>query len=341
MRLDDFDYQLPDDLIAQRPLAERDASRLMVVHRGTGEIEHVQFSDLPLFLTPGDLLVLNNTRVIPARLYGKKRSTGARIEMFLVHEQKPDHWQALIRPVKRVQRNTVIEFGENLCARIVQKQSDGSCLVKLVYEGQFREVLAELGQVPLPPYIKREPDADDQERYQNVYAANDGAVAAPTAGLHFTQNLLQRLAQMGVERTELTLHVGLGTFQPVKVEQVEHHEMHEEYFQFPQMTADSVNACKAQGGRVVAIGTTSVRTLESTATQGRVGACSGATALFVYPGYEFQIVDVMITNFHLPRSTLLMLVTAFGGYDLIMRAYREAVQQRYRFYSYGDAMLIL
>ncbi len=341
MRLDRFDYPLPEELIAQYPLPHRDASRLMVLDRETRQIQHTEFSCLPQLLQTGDLLVLNNTRVIPARLFGKKKHTGARIEIFLLSEEKPNLWNALIRPAKRVKRGTVIEFDGTFRAKLIEKNRDGTSLVELEYQGELNEILAELGHVPLPPYIKRFPDEMDRERYQNVYARRDGAVAAPTAGLHFTEALFEQLAQKAIEWTELTLHVGLGTFQPVKVELIEEHQMHGERFEFPVQAADAINGCKARGCRTVAVGTTSVRTLESVVDNGRVVPQSGATNLFIYPGYRFQVVDALITNFHLPCSTLLMLVTAFGGYEFIMEAYEEAVRQRYRFYSYGDAMLIL
>ena len=341
MKLSLFDYVLPEELIAQYPLPKRDESRLMVLDRNNEHITHSRFRCLSEFLSSNDLLVLNDTRVIPARLVGRKRKTNAKIEVFLVSERKPDVWDALIRPGKRVKVGTVVEFGDGiLTAQVLAKQGT-TYVVRLKYRGKFQEILEKIGQTPLPPYIKRQPEALDQIRYQNVYAAKDGSVAAPTAGLHFTQELLDVLAEKGVDTVKLTLHVGLGTFQPVKTEDVELHEMHAEYFDISAEVAKKVNRCKQTGGRIVAVGTTSVRTLETLADDGKVTAQSGWTRLFIYPGYQFKIVDSMITNFHLPKSTLLMLVCSFAGREFVLDGYKEAIEQRYRFYSYGDAMLIL
>ncbi len=341
MKLALFDYVLPKELIAQYPLPTRDESRLMVLDREKKQITHSQFRCLWEFLSPIDLLVLNDTKVVRARLVGRKRKTNAKIEVFLVAERKQDVWEALVKPGKRVKPGTVVEFGDGMLIAQILAKLETTYLVKFKYRGKFQEVLENVGQTPLPPYIKRQPEPIDQIRYQNVYAVKDGSVAAPTAGLHFTQELLGVLAQKGVDIVKLTLHVGLGTFQPVKVEDVESHEMYAEYFEISEEVAEKINRCKQSGGRIVAVGTTSVRTLETVAGDGKVTAKSGWTRLFIYPGYQFKIVDVMITNFHLPTSTLLMLVCAFGGREFVLDAYKEAIEQQYRFYSYGDAMLIL
>jgi len=341
MKLSLFDYVLPKELIAQYPLPKRDESRLMVLDRKSKQIIHSQFSCLWEYLSPIDLLVLNDTKVVRARLAGRKRKTGAKIEVFLVAERERDVWEALIKPGKRVKSGTVVEFGDGILMVQILAKLETTYLVKLKYRGKFLEILESIGQIPLPPYIKRQPEPIDQIRYQNVYALKDGSVAAPTAGLHFTQELLDVLAQKGVNIVKLTLHVGLGTFQPVKVEDVESHEMHAEYFDISEEVAEKINQCKQSGGRIVAVGTTSVRTLETVAGDGKVTAKRDWTRLFIYPGYQFKIVDVMVTNFHLPTSTLLMLVCAFAGREFVLDAYKEAIEQRYRFYSYGDAMLIL
>jgi len=312
-----------------------------VLDRKNKHITHSQFRYLPEFLSPNDLLVLNDTKVIPARLIGRKRKTNAKIEVFLVSERKQDIWETLIKPGKRVKVGTVVEFGDGLLTAQVLAKQETIYVVKLKYSGNFQEILEKIGQTPLPPYIKRQPEPLDQVRYQNVYADKDGSVAAPTAGLHFTQELLDVLAEKGVDTVKLTLHVGLGTFQPVKTEDVVSHEMHAEYFEISEEVAEKINRCKQMGGRIVAVGTTAVRTLETVAEDGKVTAQSGWTRLFIYPGYRFQIVDVMVTNFHLPKSTLLMLVCSFAGRKFVLNAYKEAIEQRYRFYSYGDAMLIL
>lgn len=342
MNLADYDYDLPETLIAQFPLHRRDASRLMVVERKTREIRHAQFSQIGEFLPPHSLLVLNNTKVIPARLIGKKRPTGARIECLLIHQKAENVWEVLVKPGKRVTRGTRVTFGDGVLeGQILEKTASGSCIVRFTYEGDFYATLAQVGQVPLPPYIKREPNPADGERYQCVYAEAEGAIAAPTAGLHFTQALLEQLKRDGIDAVTLTLHVGLGTFQPVKVEQIEDHKMHAEYFEISRATADHLNNVKGGGRKIVAVGTTSVRALETVASDQGITPHRGYTEIFIYPGYQFRVVDALITNFHLPKSTLLMLVSAFAGRQLILDAYREAIAQKYRFYSYGDAMLIL
>jgi len=342
MKLSLFDYDLPEELIAQYPLPKREESGLMVLDRKSRSITHSQFRFIGEFLSPNDLLVLNDTKVIPARLVGKKCETGAKIELFLVAEKERDIWEALIKPGKRVKNGTVVEFGEGILkAQVSAKLEAGTYIVRLKYQGRLQEILSQIGQTPLPPYIKRQPEPIDKIRYQNVYAAKNGAVAAPTAGLHFTQELLDSLQQKGIGVTNLTLHVGLGTFQPVKAEEVEAHKMHAEYFEISPEAAEQINLCKQKGGRIVAVGTTSVRTLETVADNNRVVPKIGFTDLFIYPGYKFKIVDALITNFHLPKSTLLMLVSTFASREFVLEAYQEAIKQRYRFYSYGDAMLIL
>ncbi|MBM3241782.1 tRNA preQ1(34) S-adenosylmethionine ribosyltransferase-isomerase QueA [Candidatus Poribacteria bacterium] len=342
MKLSLFDYDLPEELIAQYPLPKREESGLMVLDRKSRSITHSQFRFIGEFLSPNDLLVLNDTKVIPARLVGKKCETGAKIELFLVAEKERDIWEALIKPGKRVKNGTVVEFGEGILkAQVSAKLEAGTYIVRLKYQGRLQEILSQIGQTPLPPYIKRQPEPIDKIRYQNVYAAKNGAVAAPTAGLHFTQELLDSLQQKGIGVTNLTLHVGLGTFQPVKAEEVEAHKMHAEYFEISPEAVEQINLCKQKGGRIVAVGTTSVRTLETVADNNRVVPQIGFTDLFIYPGYQFKIVDALITNFHLPKSTLLMLVSTFASREFVLEAYQEAIKQRYRFYSYGDAMLIL
>lgn len=342
MKLSLFDYDLPEELIAQYPPPKRDESRLMALDRKSRSITHSQFRLIGEFLSPNDLLVLNDTKVIPARLVGKKQKTGAKIEIFLVAERERDIWEALIKPGKRVKNGTVVEFGEGILkAQVLAKLGTGTYIVRLKYKGRLLEILSEVGRTPLPPYIKRQPEPIDKIRYQNVYAAKNGAVAAPTAGLHFTKELLDALQRKGIGVAKLTLHVGLGTFQPVKTEEVEAHKMHAEYFEISPETAERINLCKQKGGRIVAVGTTSVRTLETVADNGGVVEESGYTDLFIYPGYQFKIVDALITNFHLPKSTLLMLVSTFASREFVLEAYQEAIKQKYRFYSYGDAMLIL
>ncbi len=346
MRTDDFDYHLPDRLIAQHPSEQRDASRLLVVDRGDGAISHHFFYELPAFFDAGDLLILNNTRVLPARLYGRKAS-GGQVEILLLEEITPGRWEVLLKAgSKRPAEGSRLVFGDGkLEAELVRDGDMGRAVLRFLTARPFLEVLAEVGVIPLPPYIRREALAsspEDLERYQTVYARETGAVAAPTAGLHFTGDLFERLGDKGIGRAEVTLHVGIGTFRPVQVDDVASHRMDEERYVIPSSTAEAIHRVRNAGGRIVAVGTTTVRTLESCAAdEGTVQAGSGRTDLFIYPPYRFKTVDAMITNFHLPKSTLLMMISAFAGRDLILSAYEEAIREEYRFYSYGDAMLIL
>lgn len=339
MKTSDFFYDLPPELIAQTPLQRRDGSRLMVLDKRTGAVGHYHFYDLPQFLRPGDCLVMNDSRVLPARLIGR-RETGGACEVLLLIDRGEKTWECLVRPGKKLRAGAKLTFGEGkLTAEVTQVLEDGNRLVRFDYDGIFLELLEELGRMPLPPYIKEE--LQDQERYQTVYSRVVGSAAAPTAGLHFTQELLEQLQAMGVRLAWVTLHVGLGTFRPVQVDDVEHHDMHAEYCVIPPETAQVINETKAAGGRVICVGTTSCRTVESYANEdGTVRADGGWTKIFIYPGYRFKVLDGLITNFHLPESTLLMLVSALAGREQIMAAYREAVQERYRFFSFGDAMLI-
>lgn len=343
MKLSLFDYHLPEELIAQHPLQERDQSRLMVLNRGNNEIQHARFSQLNEFLSPGDLIVLNNTKVIPARLIGRKERTGGKVEVLLLSPKGEDRWEALIKRSNRMDLGTKIIFGDGrLKAKVLDKTDSEERLIEFEYDGDLMNLLELFGQPPLPPYIKREPIDADKGRYQTIYAKKDGAVAAPTAGLHFTDALLERLKANNIDIVELTLHVGLGTFQPVRTDNIEEHRLHAEFFEMTQKTAQRINDVKASGKKIVAVGTTSVRALESSADEsGNILAKSGFTDIFIYPGYKFRAIDAMITNFHLPKSTLLMLVSAFASIEFIMKAYEEAVKEKYRFYSYGDAMLIL
>ncbi|MCG0277512.1 MAG: tRNA preQ1(34) S-adenosylmethionine ribosyltransferase-isomerase QueA [Thermanaeromonas sp.] len=341
MRVEDFDYQLPPELIAQRPVEPRDTSRLLVLHRESGKLEHRRFYELPLYLRPGDVLVLNDTKVIPARLLGKKAKTGGQVEVFLLKPLGGDCWEVLVRPGRRIPPGTEIFFGEGeLRARVLDRTPQGGRVVEFQYQGEWEEVLGRLGEVPLPPYIKEK--LSDPERYQTVYASKPGSVAAPTAGLHFTPRLLKQLEEKGVRIVYILLHVGLGTFRPVREDVVEKHQMHAEYFRVDEDAARTINEARKKGGRVIAVGTTVVRTLETVATpEGEIKPREGFTELFIYPGYRFKAVEGLITNFHLPRSTLLMLVCAFAGREKILEAYQVAIKERYRFYSFGDAMLIL
>ena len=341
MKTSDFVYDLPEELIAQTPLARRDASRLLVLGRNTGTIEHRHFYDLPSYLRPGDCLVLNDSRVIPARLFGTRPNGGA-VEVVLLKEMEDSRWECLCRPGKKMRPGTEVRFGEDgLLTGVVESVSEGgSRIIQFRYQGIFLELLERLGHMPLPPYIKVQ--LDDPERYQTVYAREPGSAAAPTAGLHFTNELLADIRNMGVDVRFVTLHVGLGTFRPVKAENVEDHEMHSEFCMVPEETAEAVNRTKREGGRVIAVGTTSCRTLESfTSESGVLNPSSGWTNIFIYPGYRFKCVDGLVTNFHLPGSTLVMLVSALAGRDNILNAYEKAVEERYRFFSFGDAMLIL
>ncbi|WP_371370730.1 tRNA preQ1(34) S-adenosylmethionine ribosyltransferase-isomerase QueA [Sporomusa aerivorans] len=339
MLVSDFDYYLPEELIAQQPIEPRDRSRLLVLDRQTGSIDHKEFYNLPQFLQPGDTLVFNDTRVIPARLLGVKPETGGKVEVFLLNRTTKDEWEVLVKPGKRARPGTVIAFGDNLHCQVIDTTGFGGRVVRFSYQGVFEEILDELGETPLPPYIKEQ--LTDKERYQTVYARERGSAAAPTAGLHFTRELMEKIKSMGVNLAFVTLHVGLGTFRPVTAEDITEHVMHREYYSVPAATADIVNKTLAAGKRVIAVGTTAVRTLESAGSTGQLEAKSGWTEIFIYPGYEFKIVEALITNFHLPKSTLLMLISALAGRELIFKAYREAVEQRYRFFSFGDAMFII
>lgn len=343
MKVSLFDYHLPEELIAQYPLAERDQSRLMVLDRSTRSIQHAIFAQLPEFLSPGDLLVLNNTKVIPARLIGKKEKSGGNVEILLLSRRDKGIWEALLKHSSRIKTGTRVLFGNGkYSAKVLDKTEIQGRLIQFENNGDLKKLLEEFGQPPLPPYIKREVKNEDKERYQTIYAKENGAVAAPTAGLHFTESIFAKLESKNIKTVELTLHVGLGTFQPVKVEDVEEHNMHAENFKITAEVAQQMNKTKASGGKIVAVGTTTVRALESFADDnGNVLPYSGPTGVFIYPGYKFRVIDTLITNFHLPKSTLLMLVSAFAGREFILEAYHEAVNEHYRFYSYGDAMLIL
>lgn len=340
MDVKDFDYELPEELIAQDPLEDRSASRLMVLDRETGEIQHRIFKDITEYLRPGDCLVINDTKVIPARLFGVKKDTGAKIEILLLKRGENDIWETLVRPGKKAKPGTVIEFGEGLLTgTVVDTVDDGNRLIQFHYKGIFEEILDQLGQMPLPPYITHQ--LKDKNRYQTVYARHEGSAAAPTAGLHFTRELLAEIEGMGVKIAHVTLHVGLGTFRPVKVENVQDHHMHSEFYIVEESEAKKVNDTKTAGGRVICVGTTSCRTVESASTEdGVLKAGTGWTEIFIYPGYRFKVLDALITNFHLPQSTLVMLVSALAGREHILNAYREAVKERYRFFSFGDAMFI-
>ncbi len=340
MKTSDFNFDLPEELIAQDPLEDRSSSRLMVLDKKTGGVTHRIFHDILDYLNPGDCLVINDTRVIPARLLGTKKDTGAGIEILLLKRREHDVWETLVRPGKKCRPGAQVVFGDGeLEAEILEVLPDGNRLVKFDYEGIFEEVLDRLGQMPLPPYITHK--LKDRNRYQTVYAKYDGSAAAPTAGLHFTKELLAKIEEKGVRIARVTLHVGLGTFRPVKVENVLEHHMHSEYYHVTQEAADLINETKKRGGRIISVGTTSTRTLESVADEkGLVHPGSGDTDIFIYPGYQFKAIDCLITNFHLPESTLLMLVSALAGRDHILSAYKEAVKERYRFFSFGDAMFI-
>ena len=348
MHINDFDYELPQRLIAQTPAEKRDFSRLMVVHRDSGEVEHKHFYDILDYLKAGDCLVLNNSKVLPARLYGRKEGTGANIEFLLIKRIEGDTWETMVRPGKRLKPGDAVSFSDDKLFRAVVKDygEDGTRIVEFEYEGIFLERLEELGKMPLPPYIDRDNNSEDKDRYQTVYAKNEGSVAAPTAGLHFTPELLEKAKAKGVKLAYVTLHVGIGTFRPVKVENIEEHHMHfEEYF-IDEDTAGIINDTMKAGGRIVSVGTTSTRTVESAAVYDEecgkylVKAGQGSTGIFIYPGYEFKIICALITNFHLPKSTLLMLISALYNREDILRVYRIAVEEKYRFFSYGDAMFI-
>jgi S-adenosylmethionine:tRNA ribosyltransferase-isomerase len=341
MKTSDFNYYLPEELIAQSPVEPRDSSRLMILGRQSGEIKHRHFYDIIDFLNPGDLLVVNNSRVLPARLYGNRVDTGANIELLLLEQKGNNQWETLVKPGKKAKVGTTILFGNGkLIGTIQEVKDDGNRIIQFECKGNIYSVLDEIGQMPLPPYIHEE--LHDKERYQTVYSKDIGSAAAPTAGLHFTKELLHKIKDKGIDIAEVTLHVGLGTFRPVKVEDINQHKMHSEHYMMTQETADKIIKTKQNGGRVFAVGTTSCRTLESIATfQKEIKACDGYTDIFIYPGYQFKVIDGLITNFHLPESTLIMLVSAFCGYENTMHAYKVAVEEKYRFFSFGDAMLIV
>lgn len=340
MNVKDFYFDLPQELIAQDPLEDRSGSKLLVLDKNTGEMQHRIFKDITQYLREGDCLVLNNTKVIPARLYGIKEGTEAHIEILLLKRRENDIWETLVKPGKKAKPGTKIIFGDGrLVGEVMDVVEEGNRLIQFSYEGIFEEILDELGQMPLPPYITHQ--LKDKNRYQTVYAKYDGSAAAPTAGLHFTPKLLETIREMGVRIAEVTLHVGLGTFRPVKVENVLEHHMHSEFYMIDEKAAETINQTRANGGRIICVGTTSCRTIESAANEdGSIQAKSGWTDIFIYPGYHFKVLDALITNFHLPESTLLMLVSALAGREHVLAAYEEAVKQKYRFFSFGDAMFI-
>ncbi|MDL2249360.1 tRNA preQ1(34) S-adenosylmethionine ribosyltransferase-isomerase QueA [Lachnospiraceae bacterium OttesenSCG-928-J05] len=340
MKREDFNFELPERLIAQDPLEDRSSSRLLVLTKETGAISHEKFTDLPGHLCPGDCLVINDTKVLPARLIGEREGTGARVEVLLLKRHQDDVWETLVKPGKKARPGTKIHFGgDKLVGDVLEVVEEGNRLIKFIYQGIFEEVLDELGQMPLPPYITH--TLQDKNRYQTVYAAHSGSAAAPTAGLHFTKELLQEIEEKGIQIARVTLHVGLGTFRPVKVEEITEHHMHSEFYQIEEQEARKINETKASGGRVICVGTTACRTVESAAQDGKVVPGSGQTEIFIYPGYQFKILDALITNFHLPESTLIMLVSALAGREQVLKAYEEAVAKEYRFFSFGDAMLIV
>ena len=339
MRVDEFDFYLPEELIAQTPLTNRSGSRLLVVDKKDESLEHLHFNDIVKFFKKGDVLVRNNTRVIPARLFGTKEETGAHVELLLLH-QEGDIWECLVGNARVVKLNTVVSFGNGeLKAKCIEVKDEGIRVFEMLYDGIFYEILDKLGNVPLPPYIKEK--LDDKERYQTVYAKVQGSAAAPTAGLHFTPEIFKKLSEIGVEILDVTLHVGLGTFRPVNVETILEQKMHEEYYHIDKDVADKLNLAKKEGRRIIAVGTTSVRTLEANYSKyNKFEATSDKTNIFIYPGYSFKAVDCIITNFHLPKSTLIMLVSAYAGKELVMKAYEEAVKEKYRFFSFGDSMFL-
>ena len=340
MKTADFDYDLPQELIAQDPLEQRDSSRLLILDKETGERTHKIFHDIIDYLHEGDCLVINNTKVIPARLIGEREGTGGKVEVLLLKRRSDNVWETLVKPGKKARPGMRLSFGGGLLHAEVQEVVDeGNRLIRFEYEGIFEEILDQLGQMPLPPYITHQ--LKDKNRYQTVYAKYDGSAAAPTAGLHFTKELLQQVKDKGVDIAEVTLHVGLGTFRPVKVDNVLDHHMHSEFYMVSQEAADKINNAKKNGGRIISVGTTSTRTLEAASDEnGMLKECSGWTDIFIYPGYSFKVIDCLITNFHLPQSTLVMLVSALAGREHVLNAYKEAVEERYRFFSFGDAMFI-
>ena len=337
MLVTDFDYDLPQELIAQHPMEPRDHSRLLVVDKKTGEIEHKHFYDLVNYLKPGDVLVFNDTRVIPARLHGTK-DTGAHVEVFLLTRRDATDWQILVRPGKKLQVGAKINFSDELSCEVIEHTDFGGRVVRFKYDGIFEEILDRLGETPLPPYITA--PLEDKERYQTVYNRERGSAAAPTAGLHFTKELLQKIKEIGCEEVFVTLHVGLGTFRPVSEAKIEDHKMHKEFYTVSQEAADAVNKAKAEGRRIIAVGTTAVRTLEAAGADGQLHAGSSWTNIFIYPGYKFRLVDDLVTNFHLPQSTLLMLVSTLSTREIMLQTYKKAVEEKYRFFSFGDAMFI-
>ena len=341
MKVADFNYELPKELIAQVPIEKRDESRLMVLNRKDESILDTTFKNIIDYLQPGDCLVRNNTKVLPARLYGIKESTGAHVEVLLLKTDEKDIWEAMVRPGKKMMPGAKINFGDGILnGEIIEKLDNGNRKIKFSYDGIFNEILDQIGLMPLPPYIKEK--LDQKDRYQTVYAKYDGSAAAPTAGLHFTDELFSKIREKGIEIAEVTLHVGIGTFRPVKVENIEEHDMHSEHFYITKENADKINNTRKNGGRIIAVGTTSCRVLESVADEnGFVKECEKDTNIFIYPGYKFKCIDSLVTNFHLPESTLIMLVSALAGKDFIMKAYKHAVEEKYRFFSFGDAMLIL
>ena len=342
MNIEQYNYHLPEELIAQTPLEDRTSSKLLVVERHRKEVHHDTFSNVGAYLQTGDCLVINNSRVIPVRLFGVKKDTLAKIELLLLHETKNNEWEALVKPAKRVKVGTEIIFGDGkLIATCIEEKAEGARILKLSFDGILLEVLQELGETPLPPYIKKQ--VDDPERYQTVYAKEEGSAAAPTAGLHFTEKLLSELKERGVKIVDVTLHVGLGTFRPISSENIEDHHMHAEYYTMSNEAAEILNDVRVRGGRIIAVGTTSTRVLETVAqtNNGIFQASSGWTNIYIYPPYEFLAIDGIITNFHLPKSTLLLLISAFAGKETVFHAYEEAIRNRYRFFSFGDAMFIL
>ncbi|WP_318765836.1 tRNA preQ1(34) S-adenosylmethionine ribosyltransferase-isomerase QueA [Lactiplantibacillus carotarum] len=341
LTLEDFDYDLPHELIAQTPIKQRDTSRLLELDRQTGEMQDKHFYDIIDQLNPGDAVVMNNSRVMPARLYGVKPETGGHAEVLLLHNTEGDEWETLMKPAKRARVGTVISFGDGkLTATVTAEKDDGIRMIEFHYDGIFMEILESLGETPLPPYIKEK--LDDPDRYQTVYAKENGSAAAPTAGLHWTKDLLQKVQDKGVKLVYLTLHVGLGTFRPVEEDNIEDHKMHSEFYRLDEDAAKTLNEVRANGGRIIATGTTSIRTLETVGTKfnGEIKPDSGWTDIFIKPGYQWKVVDAFITNFHLPKSTLVMLVAAFTGRDMILNAYQHAIDEKYRFFSFGDAMYI-
>lgn len=337
MLVTDFDYDLPQELIAQHPMEPRDHSRLLVVDKKTGEIEHKHFYDLVNYLKPGDVLVFNDTRVIPARLHGTK-DTGAHVEVFLLTRRDATDWEVLVRPGKKLQVGAKINFSDELSCEVIEHTDFGGRVVRFKYDGIFEEILDRLGETPLPPYITA--PLEDKERYQTVYNRERGSAAAPTAGLHFTKELLQKIKEIGCEEVFVTLHVGIGTFRPVSEAKIEDHKMHKEFYTVSQEAADAVNKAKAEGRRIIAVGTTAVRTLEAAGADGQLHAGSSWTNIFIYPGYKFRLVDDLVTNFHLPQSTLLMLVSTLSTREIMLQTYKKAVEEKYRFFSFGDAMFI-